>query len=71
MEYDPFVACFWDCEKMKCVCCGKTKWTIDGILLPYGSEFDQELICDSCLVKIVDPYVKDERRKCSINETSL
>jgi hypothetical protein len=63
LNYDPFEECNLNCEKMKCVCCGRNTWTIEGILLPYGSAYDQDLICDCCLIKIVDPYIKERGEK--------
>jgi hypothetical protein len=54
--------CFIDCSQLNCICCGKKTWDFEGALLPYGSDYDQEIICNFCMIKIVDPYVKERRK---------
>ena len=61
-EVDYCVGDFYP-RKIECIVCNKKVWDFDGTILPYGSEYDCEIICNKCLIKIADPYIREQRSK--------
>ena len=49
--------------KLECICCSKKFYDFECTLLPYGSKWDQEAICDECLVRICDPQIEKIKKE--------
>lgn len=63
MDYDGSIEYFSMCRKLQCICCGESCYDFECTLIPYGSDYDQEALCNSCLVRIADPYIKEQQEK--------
>ena len=62
MDYDPSIACYLECSRLPCLCCSKITYDFEGTLIN-GGDYDCEIICNDCLIRLVSNHKRSEKEK--------